>query len=212
MNLPTKITFSRIVATVLMLLTLFVLSIVKPEINPIGNTPLTWVYLGLFVFFVLASYTDHLDGSIARKRNMVTDLGKFLDPIADKLLINSLIIFLSIPGTIYAGQMAFPYWCAIILIVRDLIIDALRQMAAIKGTVIPANIWGKLKTVLEMVCIGAILLNGFPFSYFDANWGAFRIAYIFVYLATIASVVSGAIYMYQGRAAFLGKKEEDGTK
>ena len=215
MNLPTKITFSRIVATVLMLITLFVLSIVKPEINPIGNTPLTWVYLGLFVFFVLASYTDHLDGSIARKRNMVTDLGKFLDPIADKLLINSLIIFLSIPGTIYAGQMAFPYWCAIILIVRDLIIDALRQMAAIKGTVIPANIWGKLKTVLEMVCIGAIMLNGFPFSYFDANWGAFRIAYIFVYLATIASVVSGAIYIYQGRAAFLDKKEdkqEDGTK
>jgi len=211
MNLPTKITFSRIVATVLMLLTLFVLSIVKPEINPIGNTPLTWVYLGLFVFFVLASYTDHLDGSIARKRNMVTDLGKFLDPIADKLLINSLIIFLSIPGTIYGGQMAFPYWCAIILIVRDLVIDALRQMAAIKGTVIPANIWGKLKTVLEMVCIGAILLNGFPFSYFDANWGAFRIAYIFVYLATIASVVSGAIYLYQGREVFLGKKE-DGTK
>lgn len=211
MNLPTKITFSRIVATVLMLITLFVLSIVKPEINPIGNTPLTWVYLGLFVFFVLASYTDHLDGSIARKRNMVTDLGKFLDPIADKLLINSLIIFLSIPGTIYAGQMAFPYWCAIILIVRDLIIDALRQMAAIKGTVIPANIWGKLKTVLEMVCIGAIMLNGFPFSYFDASWGPFRIAYIFVYLATIASVVSGAIYLYQGREAFLGKKE-DGTK
>lgn len=211
MNLPTKITFSRIVATVLMLITLFVLSIVKPEINPIGNTPLTWVYLGLFVFFVLASYTDHLDGSIARKRNMVTDLGKFLDPIADKLLINSLIIFLSIPGTIYDGQMAFPYWCAIILIVRDLIIDALRQMAAIKGTVIPANIWGKLKTVLEMVCIGAIMLNGFPFSYFDASWGPFRIAYIFVYLATIASVVSGAIYLYQGREAFLGKKE-DGTK
>ena len=211
MNLPTKITFSRIVATVLMLVTLFVLSIVKPEINPIGDTPLTWVYLGLFVFFVLASYTDHLDGSIARKRNMVTDLGKFLDPIADKLLINSLIIFLAIPKTIYNEQMTFPYWCAIVLIVRDLIIDALRQMAAIKGTVIPANIWGKLKTVLEMVSIGAIMLNGFPFSYFDASWGPFRIAYIFVYLATIASVVSGAIYLYQGREAFLGKKE-NGTK
>ncbi|MCR5309753.1 MAG: CDP-diacylglycerol--glycerol-3-phosphate 3-phosphatidyltransferase [Bacilli bacterium] len=211
MNLPTKITFSRIIATVLMLIFLFVMSLVKPEIHTIGDTPLTWVYLGLFIFFVLASYTDHLDGSIARKRNMVTDLGKFLDPIADKLLINSLIIFLAIPGTIYSGQIAFPYWCAIILIIRDLIIDALRQMAAIKGTVIPANIWGKLKTVLEMVCIGVILLNDFPFSYFDASWGAFRIAYIFVYLATVASVVSGAIYMYKGREVFLGKKI-DGTK
>ena len=119
------------------------------------------------------------------------------------------------PGAIYVEQMAFPYWCAIILIVRDLVIDALRQMAAIKGTVIPANKWGKLKTVLEMVCIGAILLNDFPFSYFDSEWGAFRVAYLLVYAATIASVVSGAIYMYQGRAAFLDKKEEkaeDGTK
>ena len=210
MNLPTKITFSRIVATVVMLVTLFVLTIVKPNITPIGDTPLTWLYLGLFIFFVIASYTDHLDGKIARKYNMITDLGKFLDPIADKMLINSLVIFLSIPGVLYSGQMAFPYWCAIILIVRDLIIDALRQMSAIKGTVIPANIWGKLKTVLEMVAIGAILLNGWPFSYFDASWGAFRVANIFVYLATITSVVSGAIYMYQGRAAFLDKK--DGTK
>lgn len=210
MNLPTKITFSRIVATLVMLITLFVLSIVKPTITTIGDTPLTWLYLALFVFFVLASYTDHLDGKIARKYNMITDLGKFLDPIADKMLVNSFVIFLSIPGALYSGQMAFPYWCTIILIVRDLIIDALRQMSAIKGTVIPANIWGKLKTVLEMVAIGAILLNGWPFSYFDATWGAFRIAYIFVYLATIASVVSGVIYIYKGREAFLDKK--DGTK
>lgn len=210
MNLPTKITFSRIVATVAILIALFVLTIVKPNIEPIGDTPLTWLYLGLFVFFVLASYTDHLDGKIARKYNMITDLGKFLDPIADKMLVNSFVIFLSIPGVLYEGQMAFPYWCAIILIIRDLIIDALRQIAAAKGTVIPANIWGKLKTVLEMVAIGAILLNDFPFSYFDSNWGAFKISNIFVYLATITSVVSGVIYLYQGRAAFLDKK--DGTK
>lgn len=210
MNLPTKITFSRIIATVIMLVTLFVLWIVQPTITPIGNTPLTPVYLALFVFFVLASYTDHLDGKIARKYNMITDLGKFLDPIADKMLVNSMIIFLSIPGALYAGQIAFPFWCAIILIVRDLIVDALRQMAATKGVVIAANIWGKLKTVLEMVCIGVILLNDWPFSYFDASWGAFRISYIFVYLATIASLVSGAIYLYRGREVFLGKK--DGTK
>ena len=126
------------------------------------------------------------------------------------MLVNSFVIFLSIPGVLYEGQMAFPYWCAIILIIRDLIIDALRQIAAAKGTVIPANIWGKLKTVLEMVAIGAILLNDFPFSYFDSNWGAFKISNIFVYLATITSVVSGVIYLYQGRAAFLDKK--DGTK
>ena len=210
MNLPTKITFSRIVATVVMLITLFVLTIIKPELTTVGDSKLTWVYLGLFIFFVLASYTDHLDGKIARKYNMITDLGKFLDPIADKMLVNSLVIFLSIPGVLYAEQIAFPYWCAIILIIRDLIIDAYRQMAAAKGSVVGANIWGKLKTVLEMVSIGVILLNDYPFAFFDASWGAFRISNIFVYLATIASVVSGAIYLYRGREVFLGKK--DGTK
>lgn len=211
MNLPTKITFSRIVATVVMLVTLFVLTIVKPTIKPIGETPLTWLYLGLFVFFVIASYTDHLDGSIARKRNMITDLGKFLDPIADKMLVNSLVIFLSIPGVLYEGQMAFPYWCAVILIVRDIIIDALRSMAASQGRVIAASIWGKLKTVLEMVCIGAILLNDFPFSYFDSAWPvALKIPSILVYLATIASVVSGAIYLIKNKDVFVGKK--DGSK
>ena len=211
MNLPTKITFSRIVATIVMLITLFVLSIVKPTITTIGNTPLTWLNIALFVFFVIASYTDHLDGKIARSRNMVTDLGKFLDPIADKLLVNSLVIFLSIPGVLFAGQIAFPYWCAIILVLRDIIVDALRFMAATKGRVIGANIFGKLKTVLEMVCIGAILLNDFPFSYFDSSWiEPLRITNILVYLATIASVVSGAIYLVNNKDVFVG--ETDGKK
>lgn len=210
MNLPTKITFSRIIATVLMLVTLFILTIVKPNFSTIGDSKLTYIYLGLFIFFALASYTDHLDGKIARKYNMITDLGKFLDPIADKMLVNSLIIFLSIPAVLYSEQVAFPFWCAIILIVRDLIIDAYRQMAAAKGTVVGANIWGKLKTVLEMVSIGVILLNDYPFAFFDESWGAFRICYIFVYAATIASVVSGAIYLYRGKEVFLGEK--NGTK
>lgn len=208
MNLPTKITFSRIIATILMLVALFVLWIIKPEITTIGETPLTWVYLALFVFFVIASYTDHLDGKLARKNNQITELGKFLDPIADKMLINSMVIFLSIPGVLFEGQIAFPFWCAILLILRDIIIDALRSMAAKKGIVIAANIYGKLKTVLEMVAIGAILLNDFPFCYFDLNWGPFKISYILVYLATAASLISGGIYLVQNKDVFIGQKDE----
>ena len=211
MNLPTKITVSRIVAIVIMITTLFVLWIIE-QVNPsfvipnIGNSHINWLYFGLFIFFLIASYTDHLDGHLARKYNQVTNLGKFLDPVADKLLINSMVIFLIVPAS-YArnGQMDFSIWCAILLVARDIVVDALRFIAAQKGVVIAANIFGKMKTVLEMVAISFVLLNGWPFVYFDANWSV-RIADIFVYLATLVSVISGVIYVVQNKDALKENK------
>ena len=220
MNLPTKITFTRIVMIVAMIITLFVLSIVNAinhwQTFEIGNTGINLVFLILFVFFVIASYTDHLDGYLARKNNQVTDLGKFLDPVADKLLINSLVIFLAAPA-IFASyipgelkQISFSVWCVIILVARDIVVDALRFIGASKGKVIAANIFGKLKTVLEMVAIGAVLLNGFPFRYFDASWpSGLHIADFLVYLATLASLVSGIIYVIQNRHVFKEEKKND---
>ena len=165
------------------------------------------------MFFVIASYTDHLDGYLARKNNQVTDLGKFLDPVADKLLINSLVIFLTAPS-VFASYVpnaetvvGFNVWCAIILVARDIVVDALRFIGASKGKVIAANIFGKLKTVLEMIAIGAVLLNGFPFRYFDISWPkGLHVADILVYLATLASIISGFIYVYKNRHVF--KSEE----
>ena len=91
MNLPTKITFARIVAIVLMIITLFVLSVIPGwQTIEIGNTGINLAFLIIFVFFVLASFTDYLDGHLARKNNQVTDLGKFLDPVADKLFFLSI--------------------------------------------------------------------------------------------------------------------------
>ena len=210
MNLPTKITVTRIVAIVVMIITLFVLSVIPGwQTIGIGNTGINLVFLIIFVFFVLASFTDYLDGHLARKNNQVTDLGKFLDPVADKLLINSLVIFLIapsifapyIPGELH--QVGFSVWCAIILVARDIVVDALRFIAASKGKVISANIFGKLKTVLEMVAIGVVLLNGFPFRYFDASWPAgLHIADFLVYLCTLASLLSGIIYVIQNRHVF----------
>ena len=211
MNLPTKITFSRIIAIVVMVITLVILYFVglaNPNfvIPDIPHTGINWLYFGLFVFFVLASYTDYLDGHLARKNNQVTDLGKFLDPVADKLLINSMVIFLIVPASyVRNGQMNFSIWCALLLVARDIVVDALRFIAASKGKVIAANIFGKLKTVLEMVAIALVLLNGWPFIYFDADWPV-RIADIFVYLATAASVISGVIYVYQNRHVFIEEK------
>ena len=218
MNLPTKITFARIVAIVLMIITLFVLSVIPGwQTIELGNTGINLVFFILFIFFVLACYTDHLDGYLARKNNQVTDLGKFLDPVADKLLINSLVIFLIAPSIFApyipgvkdnpASVASFNMWCALLLVARDIVVDALRFIAASRGKVIAANIFGKLKTVLEMVAIGAVLLNGFPFRYFDANWPqGLHIVDFIVYLATIASVVSGVIYVVQNRHVFKEEK------
>ena len=214
MNLPTKITFARIVAIALMIITLFILSVIPGwQTIELGNTGINLVFLILFIFFVLACYTDHLDGYLARKNNQVTDLGKFLDPVADKLLINSLVIFLIAPS-IFAryipnaeNVISFNMWCALLLVARDIVVDALRFIAASRGKVIAANIFGKLKTVLEMVAIGAVLLNGFPFRYFDASWPqGLHIVDFIVYLATLASVISGVIYVVQNKHVFTEEK------
>ena len=119
MNLPTKITFSRIIATIVLIVTLFVLSLIPDLKTPLlGNSRINLIFLIIFVFFVIASYTDHLDGKLARKNNQVTALGKFLDPVADKLLVSSMLIFLCAPAVFapYAyEQSAFiPVWCVII--------------------------------------------------------------------------------------------------
>ena len=217
MNTPTKITVSRIIAIALMFIALVSLYFVKLA-NPsftipnVGDSGINWLYLGLFIFFVIDSFTDFLDGYLARKNNQVTDLGKFLDPVADKLLINTMVIFLVVPASYLTnGQMDFSIWCAILLVLRDIVVDALRFIAAQKGVVIAANIFGKLKTVLEMVAVSFVLLNGWPFIYFDRDW-VVRIADVFVYLATAASLLSGIIYVTKYAYVLKeGKKDESGT-
>ena len=206
MNLPTKITVSRIVATVLLIITLFVLSFFNDLGTPeLGNTKIDLVFLVLFVFFVLASYTDHLDGKLARKNNQVTNLGKFLDPIADKLLVNTMLIFLVAPSIFasynHVQTALIPVWCVIIMVARDTVVDAMRFIAAQKNVVIAANIFGKLKTVLQMVAIGAVLLNDFPFHYLypDNTSPYLTVTAFLVYAATLVSFLSGVIYVWQNK-------------
>lgn len=204
MNLPTKITFSRIIIIALMLISLFVLSFFPNlQLPTLGNTGINFVFLIIFFVFLIASLTDFLDGYLARKNNQVTDLGKFLDPVADKMLINSMIIFLAAPSIFapYASNnISFNVWCVIIMVVRDIVVDALRFIASNKKVVIAANIFGKMKTVLQMVAISLVLLNGFPFSYFDASFpSGLHITDIFVYLATFVSFLSGVIYIWQNK-------------
>lgn len=220
MNLPTKITFSRIIIVILLFVSLFVLTCI-PEISNYNftvfgpeNAPVTIISLVVAIIFIVGSATDWLDGFLARRNNQVTTLGKFLDPIADKMLVNSTLIFLcAIPALpIFKGQdiLTLNVFVVIVFIVRDLIVDAVRFMAATNGAkVISASIFGKLKTIFQMIAIPVYLLNGFPFSYFDRGWPeGLRIADILIYIALFFSVLSGIIYLVKNKDAFLGKKSD----
>lgn len=210
MNLPNKITISRIVLIFVMIIAMFVLAFI-PDLTVIslGNSGINLIYLIFTIVFIIAAFTDMLDGKIARKCNLVTDLGKFLDPIADKLLNDAMMIFLLVPQVYAPEQRRDPVMltvlavCVVLMIARDLIVDALRLVAVKKNIVIAANIFGKAKTVLQMIAIPMLLLNDWPFSYFDSSWPqALQISNWFFYLATAMSVISGIIYIYQNRNVF----------
>lgn len=202
MNIPTRITVTRIVAIALLVLVLGVFQILGSQglihFSDIGNSGFGPVRLFTCCFFIFAAFTDFLDGYLARKWHQVTDLGKFLDPIADKLLVDLTLVFLVVPWSFESSMVINPIFVCL-MIGRDFAVDGLRLLAARKNVVLAANKWGKLKTVLQMVAIPVVLLNGWPFSYFDASWTYYRIADILVYLATIVSLISGVIYIWGNR-------------
>ena len=210
MNLPNKITVSRIILIFVMIIAMFVLAFIPDfHVKSIGNSRINLVYLIFAIVFIIAAFTDMLDGKIARKCNLVTDLGKFLDPIADKLLNDAMMIFLLVPQAYAWEQRTNPLMltilliCVVLMIARDLIVDALRLVAVKKNIVIAANIFGKAKTVLQMIAIPMLLLNDWPFNYFDSKWPeTLQISNWFFYAATIMSIVSGVIYVYQNRNVF----------
>lgn len=218
-NLPTKITISRIVLAFCLILSIFIMYLVD-EFHPfiskanlyIGDSGayVNYIMIIIFAIFVIASLTDFLDGYLARKNNQVTDLGKFLDPIADKMLVNSMLVFLSINFVSLNDHLRFPFFCVILMIIRDLVVDGLRFMAATKKVVISANIYGKLKTVFQMIALSIVLLNGFPFNLFDSNWIRYlHISDIFCYIATLISLISGVIYLTENIHMIIGGKNNE---
>src|SRR5690625_910537 len=134
------------------------------------------------MLFILASATDWVDGYYARKYNLVTNLGKFLDPLADKLLVSAALILLVEMGLA-------PAWIVIIIISREFAVTGLRLVAAGEGIVLAASNMGKLKTVTQMLAIILLLLHNFPFSYL-----AFPFATIVLYIAMIVTAISGYDY------------------
>ncbi|MCF3942370.1 CDP-diacylglycerol--glycerol-3-phosphate 3-phosphatidyltransferase [Oceanobacillus alkalisoli] len=183
MNLPNKLTLSRI-----FLIPIFILLLSLPldfgEWN-IGNTTLPVHHFIAALIFIIGSVTDWVDGYYARKHNLITNLGKFLDPLADKLLVSAALIML-VEMELAAG------WIVIIIISREFAVTGLRLVAAGEGTVLAAGSMGKLKTATQMIAIIILLLHNFPFSYLN-----FPLGTILLYLALIFTVISGVDYFYK---------------
>ena len=141
--------------------------------------------LSILILFILGSISDFVDGYLARKHNLVTTFGKFMDPIADKLLVNTLFIILTGTGVI-------PWIVTVIIIGRDIVVDVIRMIVVEQGTVIAASKLGKLKTVAQMAAL--ILILAFP--------GVEFMVY-FAYLAAVASLVSGIDYFLKNKSVLL---------
>ncbi len=180
MNIPNKITLSRIC-----LIPIFILILSIPfdwgEWN-IGTTTLPISHFVAGIIFLIASLTDWLDGYYARKYHLVTNMGKFLDPLADKLLVSAAFILLVEMGLA-------PAWIVIIIISREFAVTGLRLVAAGEGIVLAASNMGKLKTVSQISAIAFLLLHNFPFSYVGIP-----IDMLFLYIALILTAWSGIEY------------------
>lgn len=181
MNLPNKLTILRIIMIP------FFLVFLLGNFGPMGRYAATAV-------FVIASLTDCLDGYIARKYNLVTNFGKFMDPLADKLLVcSAMIALIGMPDAI----VPLPKVVVIVIIAREFIITGFRTLAVEQNLVIAAGFWGKLKTICQMVMLVVLLLN-------INNILIIYISYILIYMSLALAVISAADYIVHNREVLKG--------
>lgn len=185
LNLPTKITILRLILTVIIIFLLCVpfssFGIKFPKYD-ISGVVVQLHYIIAGILFIIASVTDFLDGYLARKYNQVTDTGKMLDAIADKALVNPILVILAANGFI-------PVIIPVVIIFRDIIVDAIKMEAASKGKVVAAIKSGKLKTASMMVGLVLVFFYNIPFEFMNVKVDLFLL-----FFATIMSVISACQY------------------
>ncbi len=198
MNLPTKLTVSRIIMSVVIIIIL---------IFPFHSIGIQWLtfkvdsivislqYIVAGLLFIIASVTDFLDGNLARKNNQVTDLGKMLDAIADKVLVNTVLIILAYKGMI-------PIVVPVVTVFRDTFVDAIKMQAAKNGKVVAAIKSGKLKTATLMVGTTLAFFYNLPFELWSLD-----ISDILLIIATVLSLISGIQYYIQNKELLHEAKE-----
>lgn len=190
MNLPNRITLARIFMIPLMLV--FLLVDLKAAwwsyAIEIGDYSLPLNQLIAALIFIIAASTDGIDGYIARKHNLVTNLGKLLDPLADKLLVGSVLIALAAMGKCDS-------WIVIVIIAREFAVTGLREVALLEGSVIAASNWGKIKTITQIIAISALLLNNFPFEWLHIPFDV-----IAIWIAALITIYSGIDYFVKNKS------------
>lgn len=195
LNLANKLTIFRIILVPIL--------VIIPYLNIQGEfLGLPYTYFLMELIFIVASLTDKLDGYIARSRNQVTTFGKFLDPLADKILVLATMILLVELGKI-------PAWIPIIVLAREFIVSGYRLLAVEKGgKVISASIWGKLKTVTQMLALVFVMFDANPFAecfkgtLTGAEFGLNIISTILLLVSVIATIFSGIDYIKNGKEFF----------
>jgi CDP-diacylglycerol---glycerol-3-phosphate 3-phosphatidyltransferase len=189
LNLPNKITVSRILLIPIFML--FMLVDFNFGTVNLLNTDIQTSHLIGGLIFIIASITDWLDGYIARKYELITNMGKFLDPLADKLLVSAAFIILVELGSA-------PSWIIIVIISREFAVTGLRLILAGGGEVVAANQLGKIKTVTQIIAIISLLFNNIYFESIGVPFGT-----IMLYIALFFTVWSGVDYFYKNRRVLL---------
>ena len=188
MNLPNKITCIRLVISLIVLVILCLpwgeMNVEWPEFSVLNVESVNLMYIICGVLFALGSFTDFLDGYIARKYNIVTDFGKVMDAIADKVLVNGVLIIL-------AYRHMLPLVVPVIIITRDIVVDSIKMASGSKGKVVAASWPGKIKTICMMIGVTLVFFYNMPFAFIAKG---LRIDYLFVFVATVMSVVSACQY------------------
>ncbi len=203
MNLPNKITLFRIVLSIctlaLLLIPWYHFGLSFPTFSVAGKVVMESKYFIAGVLFVFASLTDIFDGYLARSKNMVTDFGKVMDAIADKILVNGILILLAQDGFI---SVLIP----IVIITRDTIVDSIKCVCASQGKIVGASKMAKVKTILMMIGVSFMLFYNVPFELVRLPF-----ADIFIYLACILSIVSGCEYYYTSKNLLFKKNNSNNS-
>ena len=197
MNLPNKITMVRIfLSMALLVLLMFPFDLVGvkfPTFVLFGSIKVNIMYIIAGVIFLVASLTDFLDGNIARRKGLVTDFGKVMDAIADKVLVNGVLVVLACNGLI---NVVVP----VVIITRDIFVDSIKMVAGKNGKAVGASILGKLKTICMMCGLTLVFFYNIPFELVHVD-----VANGLLYVACILSIVSGVQYYIVNKEAFKEK-------
>ncbi len=197
MNLPNRITLGRIIISIIILIIMvfpfYNVGYAFPKYLIDGKVVLNLKYIICGILFIIASVSDFIDGNLARKKNMVTDFGKVMDAIADKILVNGVLIIMATDGII-------PVIIPVVIITRDTIVDCIKMIAGSKGKVVAASIWGKMKTVCMMCGVSLLFFNNLPFELLG-----FSLGYYLVIIACLLSIYSGIQYFMVNKGFILNK-------